>query len=116
MWRKELGSDLRPRRRSAAVADEGKSGLVLAAGLLLATHRFTPDMVVDGRKPRVALDRLMNLGDGKARGPRHGLGIDLRPAGDDDLIYSAAQRVAARGGEWRRQARRHHDAGCREVF
>src|SRR5690242_2774986 len=115
MWRKELGSDLRPRRRSAAVADEGKSGLVLAAGLLLAARGFLPDVTVDGRKPRVALDRPMNFGNGKARSPRHGLGIDLRPAGDDDLIYSAAQRVAARGGECRREARRHHDAGCREV-
>ena len=63
---------------------------------MLAAGDFMPKLRIDRREARIAVDAQAHVSDGKTRGLRHGLGVDVGSAGDDDRIRRPAQRIAAR--------------------
>ena len=76
--------------RGAVIINKGESGGVLDAGVMLDTARFAPEPCLDRGKAHVAFDLRMYLGNGKPRGARHDLRVNISAAGDDDFISTPA--------------------------
>src|ERR1700722_13805336 len=83
-----------PSRRGAYISDKSKSGIVAGRRCTFIAGDFVPNPPIDRRKTRISVDRAVHIGNVQTGGQRHGLGINIGAAGDNDGVHAGAQRVA----------------------